>query len=179
MHLNQAGRRNLGRLELRERIAFRQRRAQPRGIHLSRHQIALQVSELRAGHGWIELDEDVAGFHALTVSDMDRPHDAGLERLDRLRSAAWDDLAGRHRDDIDRADAGPGHGDAEYGDDGENDGVAGRRSGRFDDLERSWQKRQLVLSTLDAPSGKGQTIFSGPHANLPGGDRGSHNGRRS
>ena len=180
MHLDQVGWRILGRLELGERIVLPgQGRTQPRGVELSRHQIALRMPELGTAHGRIELDKDVVGIDALAVADMDRTHDAGLERLDGLGTAARNDLARRHGDDVDRADARPGQRDAEHGDDREGDGAADRRRGRLDDLECGRQKREFVLSTPYARLRKDYNIFSGPHAALPGADRALHIGRRS
>ena len=61
---------------------------------------------LGAGHGRIELDQDLAGLDPLPVADMDRAHHTGLEGLDQLGAAARDDLALCRRHDVDAADAG-------------------------------------------------------------------------
>ena len=181
LHLDQVGATHLGRrLELGERIVLSgQGRPQAGDVELSRHQIALQMPELGTAHGRIELDQDVAGLDALTVADMDRTHHAGLERLDDLGAAARNDLARRDGDDVDRADARPGQRSAEHGDDGERDRAADRRRRRFDDLERGRQKREFVLSTLYALLRKGDNVFSGLHAALPGADGALRSGRRS
>ena len=180
MHLDQVGWCTLGRLERGERIVLPgQGRPQPRGVELRRHQIALRMPELGAAHGRIELKKDVAGTDALAVADVDRTHHAGLERLDGLGAAARNDLARRHGDNVDRADARPGQRNAENGDDGESNGAADRRGGSLDDLEGGRQKREFVLSTVFALLRKGDDVFSGLHAALPGADRGLHIGRRS
>ena len=149
----------LGRLELGGRIVLSgQGRTQPCDIELSRDEVALRMPELGPAHGRIELDKDVAGLDALAVTDMDRTHDAGLERLDGLGAAARNDLAGRDGDNVDRADARPGQRNAEHGDDRGRDGAADRRGRRLDDLERRRQKREFVLSTLFAlPSERRQS----------------------
>ena len=180
MHLDQRRRRIRRRLERRSRVVLRRQRCtQPGDVELSGDQVAPEMSELRAGHGRIELDQHVARLDGLAVADMDRPHDAGLERLDDLGAAAGNDLAWRHRDDVDRADARPGQRNREYGDDGESDGAPGWRRRRLDDLQRRGQKRQLVLSPLRAVGREGHDIPSEFHASLPGAGRALHNGRRS
>src|ERR1700704_2178196 len=126
------------------------------------------MPEFGTTHGWVELKEDVAGPDALTVADMDRTHHAGLERLDGFGAAAWNDLARRDGDNVDRADTRPGQRSAKHGDEGERNGAADRRGGSFDDFECGRQKREFVLSTLYALLRKGDNVFSGPHAALPG-----------
>ena len=93
-----SGRRRIGRrLEIGERIVLGQRGVQARRVELGRHQVALQMAEFGGVHGGIELDQHVARLDALAVAHMDRPHDAGLERLDDLGAAGGDDLARRRR----------------------------------------------------------------------------------
>ena len=58
-------------------------------------------------HGRIEFDEDVARLDALAIADVNGAHDAGLERLYQLDTAAGDDFAGRRGDDIDMTDSLP------------------------------------------------------------------------
>src|SRR5262245_27053542 len=135
------------------------------------------MPELGTAHGRIELEKNVASIYLLTIADMDATHDACLERLDCLGAAARNDLAGRHGDNVERADARQGQRNAEHGDDGESDGAANRRGGSFDDFEGGRQELELTLSTILLR--KGDNVFSGPHAALPGADRELHIGRRS
>src|SRR5215470_18986182 len=108
MHLDQVGWRAVRRRERGKRVVLPcQRRTQPRGIKLRGHEVAFQVSELGPAYGWIKLDEHVAGADALTVANLDCPDNAGLEGLDGLGAAAWNDFSGRHGDNIDGADACP------------------------------------------------------------------------
>src|SRR5262249_1820698 len=180
MHLDQVRWRAVGRLELAERIVLpSQGCPQARSVELSRHQVAFQMPELGTAHGRVELEKDVTGIYFLTVADMDATHDASLERLDGLRAAARNDLARRHGDNVDRANACPGQRNAERDDDGERNGTPNRRRRSLDDLEGGWQKRELVLATIFALLRKGDNVLSRLHAALPGADRGLHIGRRS
>jgi hypothetical protein len=51
---------------------------------LGGNQIALHVACLGLVHGRIELDQNLSFPHDLTIMDVDRAYDAGLERLDDL-----------------------------------------------------------------------------------------------
>jgi hypothetical protein len=135
------------------------------------------MPELGGVHGRIEFDQHVASIDPLPVAHVDRPHDARLERLDDLGAAAGNDLAGGDRHDIDRADAGPGQGDGEHGNDADADGAADRRRRRLDDFERRRQKRELVLLVTVALVWKLDDILSRLHAALPASGRGPHTDR--
>src|SRR5215831_6560229 len=121
------------------------------------------MPELGTAHGRVKLDKGVAGPDALTVADVDRTHHSGLKRLDRFGSAGRNDLARRHGDNVDRADARPGERNAEHGDNGESDGAADRRRGSLDDLECGRQKREFVLATLFTILRKLDNVPSGLH----------------
>ena len=181
MHLDQVGRRIRRRLELGERIVLRgQRRAQPRDVQLSRQFRSLfkcpSSAPVMVGSSSMRMSPALT---RLTVADMDRAHDAGLERLDRLGAAAWNDLARRDRDNVDRADARPGQRSANTAmmvkamarPIGEG-GVSTISSAAGRNASSSCRRSARCLR-------KGDDVFSGPHATLPGGDRGSHIGRRS
>src|SRR5262245_26981140 len=137
------------------------------------------MPELGTAHGRIELEKNVASIYLLTIADMDATHDARLERLDCLGAAARNDLAGRHGDNVERANARPGQRNAEHGYDGESDGAANRRGGSFDNFKCGRQELELVLSAILALRRKGDNVLSGPHAALPGADRELHIGRPS
>src|SRR5262249_38332405 len=137
------------------------------------------MPELGTAHGRVELEKDVTGIYFLPVADMDATHDASLERLDGLRAAARNDLAGCHSDNVDRANAGPGQRNAERDDDGHRNGAPNRRGRSLDDFEGGWQKGELVLSTHFALLRKGDNVLSGPHAALPAADRALHIGHPS
>src|SRR5215470_2829093 len=81
--------------------------AQARCFELCRHQVTLHVTELSFSHRRIELDENLAGLHALPIVHMDRANDASLERLYDLGATARNDPARRRGDDIDFAEARP------------------------------------------------------------------------
>src|SRR6201999_1834651 len=83
----------------------------------------------------IKLDQDVARFDALAVTDLNCVHDSSLERLNCLRAAARNDLAGSERHDIHGADTRPDQRYAEDRDDAECYRTAERRRWRFNDLE--------------------------------------------
>ena len=84
-----------------------ERRLQARDIKLLSGQFFLQAITLGFTNGRIDLDQGIPGLDGLSVLDMDSPDDAGFERLHDLRMAGRDDLAGRRRNDIDLAKAGP------------------------------------------------------------------------
>src|SRR5262249_37383427 len=136
------------------------------------------MSELGTTHSRVELDKDVTGTDALAVTDMNRTHDAGLEWLNDLAATARNNLSRRDGDNVDRADTCPRQRCDEHGDDGDSNGAAGWRGGSFDNLERGRQKREFVISTVVALFRKGNNVSKGPHAVMPGADKGLHIDRR-
>ena len=104
MHCDQIGRRPLGRAKFRDGVgSAAQGSTQPGGTELRRGEVAAQVIALRLVHGRIKFDEYFAGVDALSIADMDRSHDPGLERLDHFGAPARDDFSRRRGDDIDFA----------------------------------------------------------------------------
>ena len=93
--------------------ALAQRGAQSRDVQLRRNEIIPDVLLLRRRHGGIEFNEDVARLDALPIVDVNGAHDAGLERLYQLDTAAGHDFAGCGRDDIDMPEACPDQRQAE------------------------------------------------------------------
>ena len=125
------------RMEIGERIGtVGEGGAQPGDIELGGDEIALQVLALSPCDRRVELDQHIAGLHGVTVMHMDRADEADLEGLDDLRPSARDDLARRGGDDVDGADAGPGHGQHEHGNDRDTDRPPDWRRRCLDDLER-------------------------------------------
>ncbi len=174
LHRDQARRRARRRREAREGIGFVQCRLQPRDIEAGRHEIAGQMPAFRLVDGRVELDEHLAGLHALAVMNMNGAHDAGLERLDQFGATAGDDLALRRGNDVDLAEIGPGDRGGEQRHDGVGDSATDRGRRRLHDFQR---RRQEVEIRAVATEGGG--IFNGLHECLPGNGRASHNGRRS
>jgi hypothetical protein len=126
-----------GRREVGERIVpGGERRAQPRDVELLGEEVAAQVIAFRGVHGWIELDQHVAGLDRLPILYPNGAHHPGLERLDELGAAARHDFSGRRRNGVDRAPPGPYQRRTEQQDDGGRDCTADRRRWRFHDLKR-------------------------------------------
>src|SRR6516162_5109363 len=118
VHGDLRGARAVRRVKLRLRVAsLAQRCAQPCDVQLGAGEVALDMLPFRHGYRRVELDEDIAGFDALAVADVDSAHNSRLERLDDLGPPGGNDLARRRGDDVDFAQARPGKGDAEEGDD--------------------------------------------------------------
>ncbi len=144
------------RIEIGERVGgVGQGRAQPRDVELGRNQIALLMLALGRVYRRIELDQHLARLDGVAVMHMDRANDADLEGLDGLRAPAWDDLARRAGDDVDRAETGPGQRQHEHGNDRDADRPPDRRRRCLDDLERRRQKRQLMVAAAGPRIGKG------------------------
>src|ERR1700688_4346610 len=101
--------------------------------------------------GWVEFDEYIAGIDVLAVSDPYGAHDAGLKGLNHLAVAAWDNLTGRGRHDIDMAEARPGQGQHKHRNKGHADRPADGGRGRFDDFQRGRQEGEVLpVPQLDA-----------------------------
>jgi len=113
---------------------------------------------LGAGHGRIELDQDLAGLDPLPVADMDRALHTGLEGLDQLGAAVRDDLALCRRHDVDAADAGPDARQAESADDDRGGGTHGWRWRRLRYLERRRQQGELVIPAAHLLLREGMTL---------------------
>src|SRR5262249_61310288 len=79
------------------------------------------------------------------ITDRDCVDHAGLEWLDHLGPAAWDDFAVRRRDDVYLADACPSQRAREQHNNGQADRAPERRCRRFDDLKRGRKECELFL----------------------------------
>ena len=84
-----------------------ERSVQPCDIQLRGDKVASYVFLFCCGHRRIKLDQDIAGFNALSVVHIDGPDDADLKRLYQLNPTAWDNLTVRIGDDVDMTDSSP------------------------------------------------------------------------
>ena len=82
--------------------------AEPGNVGLGGDEVAVQMLLFGAVHGRVELDQEIAGVDMLAVDHMDRPDNAGVERLDNLAAAAGHDLTLRRGDDVDCPPRSPG-----------------------------------------------------------------------
>jgi hypothetical protein len=144
MHLDLRGAGALRRPEGSKRI-LRERRAQARDIEFGRKKIAFLALLVGFRHGWVELDQNVAGPHALSIAYVDSADNARLEWLDHLGAPAWHDLARRGCDDIDASQRRPYQREAEDRHDTRRDRAPDRRRRRFGDFERCRQESNFVL----------------------------------
>jgi hypothetical protein len=117
----QPRRRDVGRIKGGERIAVGERRTEPRHIEPCRDEFALQMAQLGVIDCRVELDQHIARFDPLAVTDMDVADDPGLERLDDLAAAGRDDRALRRGDHVNLAEARPGEGRTKRRDQGQRD----------------------------------------------------------
>ena len=143
-------------MEVRKRIGtLRKRGAEPRDVELCRNEISPEMVLFGRGHCRVEFDEALAGFNALSVVNVNGPHDAGIQRLDQLGPAAGNDLAIGRGDDVDLAEGGPCDRDAEDRNDRCADGASEGRGRRLGDLQRRWQECEFVVVPADRPFGEG------------------------
>src|SRR6202011_5087845 len=88
---------------------------EPGHIELRGDEIALEVLAVRLVDRIVEFYQDVAGLHALAVSDIDCSNDADFKRLDDLGAARRHDLARGRGDDVDASKSRPTQAHAEEG----------------------------------------------------------------
>ena len=129
-------------------IAVGECRAQARDVEPLGEEVVAHVIALRRIHGWIELDQHVAGLDRLPVLHPNGAHDPGLKRLNDLGATTRHDFSGRRRNDVDRAPPGPDQRRAEHHDDGGADATADRRWRCFHNFKRRRQKCQLFATFL-------------------------------
>src|SRR5262249_18687116 len=145
VHFDRVGARSFRRTEIDSRITIpRNGGPQSRGLEPRCHQVVFYMPEFGGRHGRIEFHQRIADLHALAVTDIDRPHHARFEGLYHLGAATRNDLAGRDRDNVNRAECRPAESDAEDRDDDIGKAMAHRRRRRLHNLKRRGQERHLT-----------------------------------
>src|SRR5262249_16415589 len=142
--------------------------AQAGDVELRRGKIAAQMVAFGFVHGRIELDQDLADFHALPIAHTDCPHYPGLERLDHLGPSARDDFSPRRGDEVNLAKRRPGQGQPKQRNDRHTNGPPDWRGRRLDDFQRRRQERELMLVTAIWSRWKRDDVLGGVLSGLHG-----------
>jgi len=121
-------------------------RGEARHVELACEEILLDALAFGQRNRAVELDQYVSRPHSGAVADMDRGHDASLQRLDSLGAAGRHHLASRCRDNIDMAEACPSNRNRDKQDNGEGDHPPYGGSGRFQNLQRRGQEFTRVIA---------------------------------
>jgi hypothetical protein len=117
-------------------------------LQLRRGQVVGGACAVGPGHGGVEFDQHLAGLDGLAVDDVDGLDGGGLDRLDQLAAGIGHDLALRHGDHVDVAEAGPEHGDEGEGHQQPGDDARRGRDRGFLEFERGGEEGGLVRQAV-------------------------------
>ena len=107
----------------------------------------------------IQLDQHLSLTNGLTVLHVNGSNDTGFEWLDGFGMTTGDNLARRHRDDINVTERGPGRRRREHQHDGPENGTADRRRRRMLNFKHS---RKKLHRTPAGNNGRGHGPFNLP-----------------
>src|SRR5258707_11384402 len=111
----------------------------------------------------VKFDRQISRLDRCTIPNVYRTHDPRLGRLDHLGTAIHDNLPGRSRDNVDLAERRPRQCGAKQQDDGHADRTTDWRWRRLDDLQRGWEKSDLVVAAPLATIRELNDFSSGCH----------------
>jgi hypothetical protein len=107
----------------------------------------------------IQLNQHLSLTNGLTVLYVNGSNDTGFEWLDGFGMTTGNNLARRHRDDIDVTERGPGHRRREHQHDGPENGTADRRRRRMLNFKHS---RKKLHRTPAGNNRRGHGLFNLP-----------------
>ena len=120
-------------------------RSQPGDVKLGLDEVAVGLVLVRRRLGRVQLEQQLSAPDVVAILDEDGPNRAGVQRLDRLHVARWQDPARRGGVDVDLAKEGPGDGHGEEPDDQPGEEPQGGRGWRLHHLEGRRQELTFVL----------------------------------
>src|SRR4051794_7792101 len=116
----------------------------PRCFNASSHKLAGKPVAISVAFGRVELNQNIACPHGISILNVDGTNDTAAEWLDDLAASGRHHLSKGGRDDVDMPEDGPDQRNGKEYNDCSGDGATGRRGRSLNDFERGRKKFTLV-----------------------------------